>query len=101
MKPKKLKSKKPQTKKPNLQHNCDWRTAALKLARCVVATIQTDGKIGMGSGLMMKTVDGKKIIERWDKDFIEALAFIGIEVVDKPKAPKRKALKPSQAGAAR
>lgn len=72
-------------KKPNLEHKCDWREAALKLAKCVVATLQTDGKIGMGSGMVMKVVDGKKTIERWDKDFIEALAFIGIEVVDKPK----------------
>jgi hypothetical protein len=79
------------TKKPNLKHKCDWRVAALKLARCVVATLQTDGKIGMGTGMVMQKVDGKTIIERWDKDFIEALAFIGIEVVDKPKAAKVKA----------
>ena len=78
--------------KSGLDHDCAWRTAALKLASCVVATLKTDGKIGVGSGLVMKKVDGKTTIERWDKDFIEALAFIGIEVVDKPQPKKRKAL---------
>ena len=76
----------------SFDHDCGWREAAIKLAKCVVATIQTDGKIGMGSGMVMSVVDGKKTIERWDKDFIEALAFIGIEVSDpKPKKRKRRA----------
>lgn len=70
-------------------HDCYWREAAMKLARCVVMTVQTDGKIGMGSGMVMSKVDGKTTIQRWDKDFIEALAFIGIEVVDKPPAKKK------------
>ena len=72
------------------EHQCDWRKAAIKLAGCVVATLQTDGKIGMGSGMVMKTVGGKKTIERWDKDFVEALAFIGIEVGDKPAKKSRR-----------
>ena len=76
--------------RPSFDHHCDWRQAALKLAACVVATIQTDGKIGMGSGMVMKVEDGKKTIERWDKDFVEALAFIGIEMVDKPPKPPAK-----------
>jgi len=68
-----------------------WKTAALKLAKCVVMTIQTDGKIGVGSGLMMRRGDdGKSYVKRWDKDFIEALAYIGVEVVEKPKQPKRR-----------
>ena len=72
------------------EHECDWRKAAVMLAKCVVATVQTGGKIGMGSGMVMKVVDGKKSIERWDKDFIEALAFIGIEFSDeKPKKLKK------------
>lgn len=59
----------------------------MKLARCVVATLRSGGKIGMGSGLVIqKSPSGETRIERWDKDFIEALAFIGIEVVDKPKS---------------
>jgi hypothetical protein len=66
-------------------HHCDWRKATIKLASCVIATLQTDGKIGMGSGMVMKVVDGKKIVERWDKQFIEALAFIGFEVGAKKK----------------
>ena len=70
---------------PNFDHDCDWRKAALKLAKCVVWTIQTGGKLGMGSGMVMKVVDGKRTVERWDKDLIEALAFIGLEVVDKKK----------------
>lgn len=81
--------------KPGTDHECVWRQATLKLAKCVVATIQTDGKIGVGSGLVMKIVNGKKAVERWDKDFIEALAFIGIGVVPakklkKPKKQKQK-----------
>ena len=74
--------------KQGFDHECDWRTAALKLARCVVWTLQTGGKLGMGTGMVMKVVDGKKTVERWDKDFVEALAFIGIEVSD-PKPKKR------------
>lgn len=76
---------------PSFDHDCDWRKAALKLAKCVVATIQTGGKIGMGSGMVMKMVDGKRTIERWDKDFVDALDFIGIEMVDKkPKKPTKR-----------
>lgn len=77
---------------PNFDHTCDWRKAAVMLANCVVATIQTNGKIGMGTGMVMKKVDGKTTIERWDKDFIEALAFIGIEVADKPTKQKKRTL---------
>jgi hypothetical protein len=83
------------------EHDCDWRKATIKLAQCVVATLKTNGKIGMGSGLVMKVVDGKRIVERWDKDFIEALAFIGIEVTDGKKKPKSKTKKtvPASSGA--
>ena len=81
------------SQQPSLEHHCDWRKAALMLAKCVVATIQTRGKIGMGSGMVMKMVDGKRTIERWDKDFVEALAFIGIELVDKIEAPDKKTTK--------
>ena len=56
----------------------------MKLANCVVFTIQCGGKPGIGSGMVMRVDGDKKIVERWDKDFIEALAFIGLEVVDKP-----------------
>ena len=78
------------TTHPNFDHMCDWRKAAIMLAKCVVATIQTGGKIGMGSGMVMKVVDGKRTVERWDKDFVAALDFIGLEVVDKkPKKPKK------------
>lgn len=62
----------------------------MKLANCVVFTIQSGGKPGLGSGMVMRVEGDKKIIERWDKDFIEALAFIGIEVVDKPKTKPRR-----------
>jgi hypothetical protein len=71
-------------------HECFWREASMKLAKCVVLTLQTGGKLGVGSGMMMKEKDGKRIVERWDTDFIEALAFIGVEVVDKPKEQKRR-----------
>lgn len=85
------KTKKPTAKKKlGFDHHCDWREAALKLAKCVVFTLQTDGKLGIGSGMVLKERDGKRVVERWDKDFHEALAFIGIEVVDKPAGPKDK-----------
>lgn len=77
-------------KKQGLDHQCAWREAAIKLARCVVATLQADGKIGVGSGMVMKRVDGKMVVERWDKDFHEALAFVGIKLVDKPKSKRSK-----------
>lgn len=75
------------TKRPGLEHECAWREAAVKLARCVVMTIQTGGKIGVGSGLLFNRETRKT--ERWDKEFIEALAFIGLEVTDKPKRRRR------------
>jgi hypothetical protein len=80
-------------------HECFWRTATLKLASCVAATLQADGKIGMGSGMVMKVVDGKRIIERWDKDFIEALNFIGIEVSERPSRKERKTKRAAEAAA--
>ena len=86
----KAKAKAKTVKIEGFEHECDWRTAALKLARCVVWTLQTDGKLGMGSGMVMKVVNGKKTVERWDKDFIEALAFIGIEVGEKPSKKSKK-----------
>ncbi len=76
-------------------HHCHWRKATILLAQCVVATLQADGKIGMGSGLVMKTVGGERIVERWDKDFIEALAFIGIEVGEKKPARQARSTKPA------
>jgi hypothetical protein len=89
--PEKAPEKSPKSAAPaGLEHKCDWRKAALMLAKCVVATVQTGGKIGMGSGMVMKVVDGKKTIERWDKDFIEALAFIGVEFTDEKPKPKAK-----------
>jgi hypothetical protein len=93
------KTKAASKKTKGFDHECDWRTAAIKLAQCVALTLRTNGKIGVGSGLVMKVVDGKKVVERWDKDFIEALAFIGIEVVDKPKpASKSKTTKAKTRG---
>mgnify|MGYP001561852896 CR=1 FL=1 len=79
--------------------HCHWRTATIMLAQCVIATLQTDGKIGMGTGLVMKVVDGKRIVERWDKDFLEALAFIGIEMTERKKKPRaaKPAIAPSRA----
>ena len=82
---------------PSFDHDCDWRKAALKLAKCVVATIQTGGKIGMGSGMVLKMVDGKRTIERWDKDFVDALDFIGIEMVDKKKTPSKRKVRGARA----
>ena len=91
---KKARTKTRAVKSKSFDHNCDWREAALKLAKCVVWTLQTGGKLGMGTGMVMKVVDGKRTLERWDKDFIEALAFIGLEVSDKKqKAPKKRSAK--------
>ena len=48
--------------------------------------MQADGKIGAGTGLVMhRDSAGKTRIESCDEDFVEALAYIGIEVVDKKK----------------
>jgi hypothetical protein len=65
----------------------------LRLAKCVVTTLQSNGKIGTGSGLVMhQDSAGKVHIERRDKDFIEALAYIGISAVQKKsKEPRRRA----------
>ncbi|HSN25524.1 MAG TPA: hypothetical protein VLT45_04540 [Kofleriaceae bacterium] len=64
----------------------ELREAVIKLARCAVFTLQANGKPGIGSGLVIsETKDGKRTVERWDKQFIDALALVGIEVVDKPR----------------
>ena len=79
----------PAKPKPKQPPGFTWRKAAVKLAACVVTVIKTDGKIGMGSGLVMtKDADGRTIVQRWDRDFIAALNYIGIEVHDRP-AKKR------------
>ena len=83
--------------RPSFDHECGWRKAAIMLAKCVVATIQTGGKIGMGSGMVLKMVDGKRTIERWDKDFVDALDFIGIEMVDKKKTPSKRKVRGARA----
>lgn len=83
--------KKPaKAKKLGPDHECFWREASMKLARCVVFTLQANGKLGIGSGMVMKREGGKIIAERWDKDFKEALSFIGLEVVDKPNTKPRR-----------
>ena len=53
-------------------------------------TIHADGKLGVGTGMISKCVGRKTVWERWDKDFIEALNFIGFDVVDRPNAKKRR-----------
>ena len=83
-------SKPAKRKKLGPDHECFWREASMKLARCVVFTLQANGKPGVGSGMVMKRDGGKIIAERWDKDFKEALAFIGLEVVDKPDTKQRR-----------
>lgn len=85
------------TARGRFDHDCDWRKASVKLAACVVATLKTGGKIGMGSGMVMKVVDGKPTVERWDKDFVEALALVGIEVTDgKASRPKERSKRTSR-----
>jgi hypothetical protein len=84
-------AKRPTKRAKGKRERFSWKTAALKLAKCVVLTIQSNGKIGVGSGqVMYRDAAGKMHIQRWDKDFVEALAYIGIEVVDKPKSKARR-----------
>jgi hypothetical protein len=67
-----------------------WKEAAMQLARCCVTTIQTGGKLGMGSGLLIGKKDGKTVVRRWDEEHLAALKFIGIEFEDAPKKRKRR-----------
>lgn len=70
----------------------NWRKAALALARCVVADIQSGGRLGMGTGLVFsKRDDGSSVVQRWDVEHIAALRYIGIEFEDAPKKRKAKA----------
>ena len=74
------------------QQKINWRKAALALARCVIADIQSGGKLGMGSGLVFsKREDGSPVVQRWDVEHLAALEYIGIEFEDAPK--KRKAVR--------
>jgi len=89
---KKAQKKVPKVKKKlGHDHDCFWREASMKLAKCVIFVIQTDGKLGVGSGMVLNGEGGKVVVERWDKSLIEALAFIGLDVVERPsKKPKRR-----------
>lgn len=55
----------------------NWKKAALALANCAVLTLQSKGRLGVGSGMMidLKT----RHVERWEIKFFDALDLVGIE----------------------
>jgi hypothetical protein len=58
----------------------ELKAAATALARCAVTTLQSDGKIGVGSGMTI-SVDPKtkeKRVRHWSTQFFDALDMVGI-----------------------
>jgi hypothetical protein len=50
--------------------------ATVALAKCVILTLNSRGRVGVGSGM---TIDLKtKKIERWETAFFDALEMVGI-----------------------
>jgi hypothetical protein len=69
----------------------ELKDATTALARCVNATLQTRGKIGVGTGMVF---DHKtKKVEHWSVQFFDAMDLIGIkydrEAFFAPKKRKR------------
>lgn len=79
------------SKEPKVGTKEYWKEAAMRLARCCVTVIQSGGKLGMGSGLLIsKDETGRKIVRRWDQGHLEALKYIGIEFEDAPAKKRRR-----------
>lgn len=68
----------------------ELRKATTALAKCAVMTLQSNGKLGVGSGM---TIDLKtKKVSHWSTQFFDALDMVGL-VYDRDKffeKPKRK-----------
>ncbi len=54
----------------------ELRQKTVALVRCVVLTLDTRGKIGVGSGMVMDMRTKK--IERWETQFFDALDAVGV-----------------------
>ncbi len=54
----------------------ELKTATVALAKCVNLTLQTRGKLGVGSGMLYS--DKTKTVEHWSTQFFDALELIGI-----------------------
>jgi hypothetical protein len=57
------------------------REATLRLASCVILALDTRGRIGVGSGMLLlrNPKTGKVVLKRWEEGFFDALDAIGIE----------------------
>jgi hypothetical protein len=55
----------------------ELRQMTIALAKCVALTLNTRGKIGVGSGMTMDTKT--KEIKRWEEQFFDALDAVGIK----------------------
>jgi hypothetical protein len=55
----------------------ELKKATIALAKCVNLTLQSRGKIGVGSGMMIDTRTKK--IEHWSTQFFDAMELIGIK----------------------
>ena len=71
----------------------ELKAATTALAKCVNLTLQTRGKLGVGTGMMY---DRKtKTVEHWSTQFFDAMELIGIkydrdEFFAKPKKSKKR-----------
>jgi hypothetical protein len=71
----------------------ELKKATVALAACVNATLQTRGKIGMGTGMVFDRKTKK--VEHWSTQFFDAMELVGIkydreEFFAKPKKPKKR-----------
>src|SRR5271163_3022618 len=82
MKKTKTKAKTKPKKEKTVTPEGGWRNAAIALGKCARLTLNTNGKLGVGSGMVF---DQKtKMVTRWEKQFFDALDTLGI-VYDRDK----------------
>jgi len=57
------------------------REATLRLASCAILALDTRGRIGVGSGMLLlrNPKTGKVVLKRWEEGFFDALDAIGVE----------------------
>lgn len=65
----------------------ELKAATTALVRCAVLTLNSDGKLGVGSGMLINTKTKK--VEHWSTQFFDALDMVGL-VYDRKKFFEKK-----------
>lgn len=75
---KKAAKAKPKAKKTRTEEEYqELRTATTALAKCAVLTLHSNGKLGVGSGMVMDLKTRQ--VTHWSNQFFDALEMVGIK----------------------